>query len=250
MQLVLLRHGESQWNLENRFTGWTDVELSDTGRQEAAAAGKAMQAAGLDFDVCFTSCLKRAIHTLDLALDAMDRCWLPVYKSWKLNERHYGALQGLNKAETAEKFGEEQVHIWRRAYDVRPPMLGREDQRNPALQPAYRRENGQLLPLGESLADTVARTVPYFEQQILPRMQNGERVLIAAHGNSLRALILFLEKMTPEQIMKVNLPTGIPLVYRFDETLALKEKTYIGDPELIKKKIEKVAGQGKIQAGT
>ena len=245
MKLVLLRHGESEWNLSNRFTGWTDVDLSKTGKQEAKQAGRLMKKAGLDFDVCFTSYLKRAIHTLNLALTQMDRDWLPVEKSWKLNERHYGALQGLNKAETAARYGEEQVHLWRRSYDVRPPELAAEDERNPALQPAYRGVPPEQLPRAESLKDTIERTVPYFRQMIWPRMQNGERVLIAAHGNSLRALMMTLEDMSPEEISRVDLPTGIPLVYELDEEGKVKQKTFLGDPEAIAKKMKKVADQGK-----
>lgn len=245
MKLVLLRHGESEWNLSNRFTGWTDVDLSKTGKQEAKQAGRLMKKAGLDFDVCFTSYLKRAIHTLNLALSQMDRDWLPVEKSWKLNERHYGALQGLNKAETAERYGEEQVHLWRRSYDVRPPELAVEDERNPALQPAYREVPPEELPRAESLKDTIERAVPYFQQMIWPRMQNGERVLIAAHGNSLRALMMVLEGMSPEEISRVDLPTGIPLVYELDESAKVIRKTFLGDPEAVAKKMKKVADQGK-----
>jgi len=245
MKLVLLRHGESEWNLENRFTGWTDVDLSKNGKKEAKQAGKLMRKAGLDFDLCFTSSLKRAIHTLNLALDRMDRDWLPVTKSWKLNERHYGALQGLNKAETASQYGEKQVHEWRRSYEVRPPELASDDPRNPALLPAYRGVPPQELPLCESLKDTVERVIPYFEQEIWPRVKAGERVLIAAHGNSLRALMMYLEHMTPEAISEVNLPTGIPLVYDLDENGQMLAKAYLGDPELVKQKMRKVAEQGK-----
>jgi len=189
MKLVLLRHGESEWNLENRFTGWTDVELSDNGRKEALSAGKALLDGGYDFDICYTSYLKRAIHTLDAVLDVMDRAWLPVIKSYKLNERHYGALQGLNKSETAEKFGEEQVLIWRRSFE----------EQTPANQAQYRDEDRAELPLGESLKDTIARTVPYFESEIAPEMRAGKRVIIAAHGNSLRALVMHLEKLTADE---------------------------------------------------
>lgn len=245
MKLVLLRHGESEWNLENRFTGWTDVDLSETGRKEAAAAGKTLRENGFDFDLCYTSYLKRAIHTLNLALDEMDRAWLPVIKTWKINERHYGALQGLNKADTAEKYGEDQVLIWRRSFDVRPPLLEETDDRNPARQEQYRQENPQELPLGESLKDTIARTVPYFEAEIAPQMRAGKRVLIAAHGNSLRALVMTFEKLTPEEIMKVNLPTGVPLVYEFDDQFNVLSKGYLGDPDAIAAKINMVANQGK-----
>lgn len=245
MKLVLLRHGESEWNLENRFTGWTDVELSETGKKEAADAGRVLLDEGFDFDICYTSYLKRAIHTLDLALTAMDRVWLPVVKAYQLNERHYGALQGLNKSETAAKYGEEQVLIWRRSFDVRPPLLDTSDQRCPANQVQYRNEDRSALPLGESLKDTIARTVPYFEEEIYPQMRAGNRVLIAAHGNSLRALVMHFEKLTPEEIMKVNLPTGIPLVYEFDDKMNVISKRYLGNQDAINAKINKVANQGK-----
>ena len=245
MKLVLLRHGESEWNLENRFTGWTDVDLSATGRTEATESGRLMREAGLDFDVCYTSYLKRAIHTLNLALESMDREWLPVEKSWKLNERHYGALQGLNKAETAVKFGEEQVRIWRRAYDVPPPALDAGDERNPALQPMYRNIPVDELPLAESLKDTIHRVIPYFEDFIWPHMAAGERVLIAAHGNSLRALMMHLEKLTPEQIMMIDLPTGIPLVYELAANGDMLGKEFLGSAEAVAQKMKKVAEQGK-----
>ena len=245
MKLVLLRHGESEWNLENRFTGWTDVDLSATGRQEATRAGQWLTKAGLRFDVCYTSYLKRAIHTLNLALETMDSEWLPVIKTWKLNERHYGALQGLNKAETAAKYGEDQVHIWRRSYDVPPPMLAPDDPRNPALQPAYQSVPRELLPLGETLKDTVARVIPYYEEEILPRLIAGQEVLIAAHGNSLRALMMYLEQLTPEAIMEINLPTGIPLVYTLDPTGAVIHREYLGDASLVAAQMNKVAAQGK-----
>ena len=245
MKLVLLRHGESIWNLENRFTGWTDVELSETGKLEAIESGKMMLAAGLDFDVCFTSYLKRAIHTLHIALAQMDREWLPVHKSWKLNERHYGALQGLNKAETAAKFGDEQVLIWRRSFNVRPPALESGDERNPAALPAYRNVSVEELPLCESLEDTIARVVPYFEEQIWPRMTAGKRVLIVAHGNSLRAMMMYLEKLTPEEIMAINLPTGIPLVYHLSPEGSVVSKAYLGNEDAVNAKMQKVANQGK-----
>jgi 2,3-bisphosphoglycerate-dependent phosphoglycerate mutase len=245
MKLVLLRHGESEWNLSNRFTGWTDVELSPNGRREARQAGKLMLAAGLDFDRCYTSYLKRAIHTLNLALAKMDREWLPVEKSWLLNERHYGALQGLNKAETAARYGEEQVHIWRRSYDVPPPALAPRDERNPALLPMYRGVPPTVLPLTESLKDTVARVIPYYQSEIWPRIAQGERLLIAAHGNSLRALAMYLEGMTPEEVTRLNLPTGIPLVYELSETGAVLGKAYLGDAEKVAEQLRKVAAQGK-----
>lgn len=245
MKLVLLRHGESEWNLQNRFTGWTDVDLSDTGVKEASEAGKLLKNDGFDFDICYTSYLKRAIHTLNLVLQQMDREWLPVVKNWKLNERHYGTLQGLNKSETAEKYGDEQVRIWRRSFDTRPPMLGADNPINPALQEQYRQVNPSELPLAESLKDTIARTVPYFEKDILPHMQNGERVLIAAHGNSLRALVMHFEKLSAAEIMQVNLPTGVPLVYEFSENFTVIGKSYLGDLDKVKKMMQKVANQGK-----
>ena len=243
--LVLIRHGESEWNLENRFTGWTDVDLTEKGISEAKSAGRLLRESGFDFDLCYTSYLKRAIHTLNHVLDNMDRVWLPVQKSWKLNERHYGALQGLNKSETAEKYGEEQVRIWRRSFDVKPPVLDPEDKRSPKLQEQYRGVKPENLPLTESLKDTVARVVPYYEKEILPEMRCGKRVLIAAHGNSLRALIMYFEKLTEEEIVSVNVPTGTPLVYRLDEEGKVIEKYYLGDQEAIAAKMKAVAAQGK-----
>ena len=245
MKLVLLRHGESAWNLENRFTGWTDVPLSDTGAAEAREAGRLLKEGGYDFDRCYTSYLKRAIHTLNLALEEMDREWLPVVKSWKLNERHYGDLQGLNKAETAVQYGEEQVQIWRRSFDIRPPELEPQDSRNPVRQEPYRRVDPAALPLAESLKDTIARVVPYFEEEIRPCVERGERVLIAAHGNSLRALVMYFERLDPEKIMQVNLPTGIPLVYEFGEDFTVQGKTFLGDPGKVAEKMRRVANQGK-----
>ena len=244
MKLVLIRHGESQWNRENRFTGWTDVDLTDTGREEARAGGKMLLEAGMDFDVCYTSLLKRAIHTLNFVLAELDREWLPVIKTWKLNERHYGALQGLNKAETAAQYGDEQVKIWRRSYGTPPPALTADDDRNPAKSVQYR-DVTDPLPLTESLADTVARAVPYFETEIAPAMRAGKRVLIAAHGNSLRALIMHLEKLTEEEILGVNLPTAIPLVYELDDEFNVVKKYFLGDPALVAAKINGVANQGK-----
>ena len=244
MKLVLLRHGESVWNKENLFTGWTDVELSDQGRIEAKEAGRVLKENGYDFDVCYTSYLKRAIHTLQLALDEMDRAWLPVIKSWKLNERHYGKLQGLNKAETAEKYGEDQVKIWRRSFDIAPPLLDVEDERNPVLLAQYRNENKEALPLGESLKDTIARVIPYYEEQIKKDMEAGKRVLIAAHGNSLRALIQYLEGLSSEEILDLNIPTGIPLVYEFDSDGKILKKEFLGNQEMIQKKMQAVAHQG------
>ena len=245
MRLVLLRHGESVWNKENLFTGWTDVDLSDKGRQEARAAGALMRQEGLDFDVCYTSFLKRAIHTLNLALEEMDREWLPVVKAWQLNERHYGALQGLNKSETAQKYGEEQVRVWRRSYATPPPELSPEDDRNPANQEMFRTVPRECLPLTESLKETVARAVPYFDEEIKPRMLAGERVLIAAHGNSLRALVKVFDGMSEDEIVGVNIPTGVPLVYEFDRDFNVVSKRYLGDQDAISAKMAAVANQGK-----
>ena len=244
MKLVLIRHGESEWNKANLFTGWTDVELSEKGMGEAREAGRTLKAAGYDFDVCYTSYLKRAIHTLNFALDEMDRAWLPVNKSWKLNERHYGALQGLNKSETAAKYGEDQVKIWRRSFNVAPPALEESDPRNPALQEQYRNEKGEKLPLNESLEDTIARVVPYFESVIAPDMKAGKRVLITAHGNSIRALVKYFENLTEDEILEVNIPTGVPLVYEFDDNMKFLHKEYLGDPEAIAAKMNAVAKQG------
>ena len=245
MQLVIVRHGESEWNKLNLFTGWTDVDLTETGRAEAAAGGRALADEGFDFDVCYTSQLKRAIHTLNIILDQLDRNWLPVHKSWKLNERHYGALQGLNKADAAAEHGDEQVLIWRRSFDVQPPALKPGDERDPHVQEMYREIPADELPYTECLKDCIARAWPYFEENILPDMKAGKRVLIAAHGNSLRSLVMKFEKMTPEQILKVNIPTGVPLVYTFDKDMNVLEKRYIGDPETIAAKIDAVANQGK-----
>lgn len=245
MQLVIVRHGESLWNLQNLFTGWTDVALSETGIEEAKSAGKVLKSEGFDFDICYTSYLKRAIHTLNYALDEMDRAWLPVVKTWKLNERHYGALQGLNKAETAEKYGEDQVKIWRRSFDVSPPLLEPSDDRNPNHQEQYRQEEGINLPLGESLKDTIARVIPYYNDVILKDMLSGKRVLIAAHGNSLRALVQYLENLSNEAILELNIPTGVPLLYELDDQGSFISKRYLGDQEAIKAKVDKVADQGK-----
>ena len=245
MSLVLIRHGESEWNKENLFTGWTDVDLSEAGRAEAVEGGKALAAEGLDFDICYTSYLKRAIHTLNIVLDEVDRAWLPVVKAWQLNERHYGALQGLNKSETAEKYGEDQVKVWRRSYDTRPPALEEGDERDAHLQPAYRDVNPADIPMAECLKDTVARTWPYFQSDILPQMQAGKRVLISAHGNSLRSLVMKFDNLSEEEIVELNIPTGIPLVYTFDQDLNVLEKRYIGDPAVIEAKTNQVASQGK-----
>lgn len=245
MELVLIRHGESVWNKENLFTGWTDVDLSDAGRAEAKAAGQLLLKEGYDFDLCFTSYLKRAIHTLNNVLLEMDREWLPVTKAWQLNERHYGALQGLNKAETAQKYGEDQVKVWRRSYDVPPPELSEDDERSPKNQAQYREVAKENLPLTESLKETVARAVPYYEQVILPEMKAGKRVIIAAHGNSLRALVKYFDNMSEADITEVNIPTAIPLVYRFDDNGKAIEHFYLGDQDAINAKMNAVANQGK-----
>jgi 2,3-bisphosphoglycerate-dependent phosphoglycerate mutase len=244
-RLVLLRHGESAWNKENRFTGWTDVDLTEKGVEEARAAGRLLAAEGFDFDLCFTSVLKRAIRTLNLALEEMDRLWLPTEKDWRLNERHYGALQGLNKAETAAKFGEEQVLAWRRSYDIPPPALEPADERHPGRDPRYARLDPALIPLTECLKDTVARVVPYWTERIAPRVAAGERVLIAAHGNSLRALIKYFDGMSDEQIVGENVPTGIPLVYELDAGLRAVKRRYLGDPAAVTAAMHSVAAQGK-----
>lgn len=246
-QLVLVRHGESVWNKENLFTGWTDVDLSETGMKEAKEAGRLLKTSGFDFDICYTSYLKRAIHTLNIILDEMDRVWLPVVKSWKLNERHYGALQGLNKAETAEKYGEDQVKIWRRSFDILPPVLSEHDERQPFNQPMYRGIDKQELPSAESLKTTIERVVPCFENIIKPDIINGKRVLIAAHGNSLRALVKYFDHIADEDIVNVNIPTGIPLVYEFDENFNVLKHYYLGDQKELAAKMEAVAAQGKVQ---
>ena len=245
MKLVLVRHGESEWNRLNLFTGWHDVDLSDKGREEAIESGRLLLEEGFDFDICYTSYLKRAIHTLNFVLERMDRDWLPVVKSWKLNERHYGALQGLNKAETAAKYGEDQVKIWRRSFDVLPPALEESDEQNPRLQPMYRNEDKSLLPLTESLKVTIDRVVPYYEEVIRKDILAGKRVLIAAHGNSLRALVKYLDNISDNDIVEVNIPTGVPLVYDLDDNLKAVGKRYLGDPEAVARKMGSVANQGK-----
>src|SRR5687768_10622434 len=231
--LVLLRHGESTWNKENRFTGWTDVDLSDKGRQEAADAGRLLKAQGLGFDVAYTSLLKRAIRTLWIALDELDLMWIPVCGSWRLNERHYGALQGLNKAETAAQHGEKQTLIWRRSYDVQPPALTRDDPRHPARDPKYAMLPPADLPLTESLKDTFARFLPYWGDTVAPAILAGKRVLIAAHGNSLRALVKHLDEISDEDIVELNIPTGIPLIYELDHDLKPVSRRYLGDAEAV-----------------
>ncbi len=244
-KLVLVRHGESVWNKENLFTGWTDVELSENGVKEAKTAGKDLKNEGYHFDVCFTSYLKRAIHTLNNILDELDQVYLPVTKAWQLNERHYGALQGLNKSETAAKYGEPQVKIWRRSYDVCPPALKEDDPRNPALQAVYSKVDKKYLPLTESLKITVDRVVPYYEEFIKPLLKEGKDVLVVAHGNSLRALIMYLDNMTKDEILAYNLPTATPVTYEFDENMNHGEKKYVCSEETLKAKMESVANQGK-----
>jgi len=244
-RLVLLRHGESVWNKENRFTGWKDVDLTEKGVEEARAAGRLLAAEGFDFDFTFTSVLKRAIRTLNLALEEMDRLWLPVEKDWRLNERHYGALQGLNKAETAAKFGEEQVLLWRRSYDVRPPALEPGDERDAARDRRYAALKPGEIPRSECLKDTVARVVPYWKERIAPRVAAGERVLVSAHGNSLRALIKYFDAMSDAAIVNENVPTGIPMVYELDDSLAAIRRYYLGDPDAVAKAMHSVASQGK-----
>lgn len=243
-QLVMIRHGESVWNRENLFTGWTDVDLSETGRNEAAQGGILLKEAGFHFDVCYTSYLKRAIHTANHVLEQLDEEWIPVIKSWKLNERHYGALQGLNKSETAARYGEDQVKIWRRSFDIRPPKLEPSDERNPALSPMYRGIGYDQLPLAESLKDTIARVIPYYEEHILKDIRAGKRVLIAAHGNSLRALVMYLDQLSQEQITSLNIPTGVPLIFDLDESLHATGSRYLGDENLIRRKMQAVQNQG------
>ena len=244
-KLVLIRHGESTWNKENRFTGWTDVELSDKGRQEALEGGRVLKAEGYTFDVAYTSVLRRAIHTLWTVLDEMELAWIPVYRSWRLNERHYGALQGLNKAETAAKFGEDQVKIWRRSYDIPPPALTPEDERYPGHDPRYRGLTPAELPLTECLKDTVARFLPLWHETIAPAIKSGQKVLIAAHGNSLRALVMYLDHIPESEIVELNIPTGMPLVYELDDDLKPLNRYYLGDPEKVKAAMDAVAAQGK-----
>lgn len=244
-QLILLRHGESEWNLQNRFTGWTDVDLTDTGRQQAKRAGEQIVEAGLVPDIAHTSLLKRAIRTLWLALDAMDRMWLDVRRDWRLNERHYGALQGLNKAETAAKYGDEQVHIWRRSYSTPPPELSRDDERFPGHDLRYAHLDIDQLPTTECLADTVERVIPYWDAHIVPDLKAGRTVLIAAHGNSLRALVKFLDNISDEEITGLNIPTGAPLVYELDDELNSLGSRYLGDADAIAAAQKAVADQGK-----
>jgi 2,3-bisphosphoglycerate-dependent phosphoglycerate mutase len=246
--LVLLRHGESAWNLENRFTGWTDVDLTPKGVQEAHEAGRLLREGGYTFDLCFTSVLKRAIRTLWIVLDDMDLVWLTVHKSWRLNERHYGDLQGLNKAETAAKFGEKQVLVWRRSYADPPPVLRPDDPRYPGHDPRYADVPKEQLPLTESLKDTVARFLPYWHERIAPEVRAGRRVVIAAHGNSLRALVKYLDGVSEEEIVGLNIPTGIPLVYELEDDLKPIRHYYLGDPEAARKAAEAVANQAARKA--
>jgi 2,3-bisphosphoglycerate-dependent phosphoglycerate mutase len=241
--LVLLRHGESTWNRENRFTGWTDVDLSERGRDEAAEAGRLLKEGGYVFDLAFTSVLKRAIRTLWISLDVLDQMWIPEAKSWRLNERHYGALQGLNKAETAARHGEAQTKIWRRSYDIPPPPLTPDDPRHPSRDPRYRELQPDELPLTESLKDTVARFLPYWHQVIAPEIRAGKRVLIAAHGNSLRALVKYLDNVDEQTIVELNIPTGIPLVYELDADLKPVRHRYLGDPAAAAAAAARVAAQ-------
>jgi 2,3-bisphosphoglycerate-dependent phosphoglycerate mutase len=244
-KVVLLRHGESTWNKENRFTGWTDVDLSGKGREEAREAGAVLKSGGHLFDVAYTSVLKRAIRTLWMALDELDLMWIPVHRSWRLNERHYGALQGLNKAETAAKFGEAQVKIWRRSYDIPPPELTSDDPRFPGHDPRYKNLTAAELPLTECLKDTVARFLPLWHDTIAPAIQGGQKVLIAAHGNSLRALVKYLDNISEADIVEMNIPTGMPLVYELDDDLKPLNRYYLGDPEKVKAAMEAVSAQGK-----
>ncbi|MFH0880580.1 MAG: 2,3-diphosphoglycerate-dependent phosphoglycerate mutase [Lentisphaerota bacterium] len=246
--LVLLRHGESVWNKENRFTGWTDVDLSEKGLAEARRAGQTLKKEGYNFDVAYTSVLKRAIRTLWITLDEMDLMWIPVVRSWRLNERHYGSLQGLNKAEMAAQFGEEQVHIWRRSYDVRPPALEINDDRFPGHDARYKDLSPDNIPATECLKDTVQRFLPYWQDMIAPCVQSGKKVLIAAHGNSLRALVKVLDLISDSDIVSLNIPTGIPLVYQLGQDLKPIQHFYLGDPGEIRRATEAVANQGKAKA--
>lgn len=243
-KLVLLRHGQSSWNLENRFTGWTDVDLSEQGEREAHAAGRVLREEGFTFDLAYTSVLKRAIRTLWITLDEMDLMWIPVYRAWQLNERHYGALQGLNKAETAAQFGDAQVKVWRRSYDIPPPPLDLDDPRHPGFERRYAGLTAAELPRTESLKDTLARVLPYWHQTIVPSIQSGQRVLIAAHGNSLRALVKYLDGLTEEEVIELNIPTGFPLVYELDDDLKAVTHYYLGDAAAAQAAADAVAKQG------
>jgi 2,3-bisphosphoglycerate-dependent phosphoglycerate mutase len=244
-KVVLLRHGESEWNQKNLYSGWTDVDLTEKGIQEAHNAGKLLREGGYTFDIAFTSVLKRAIRTLWITLDEMDLMWIPVVNSWRLNERHYGALQGLNKAQTAEEFGEAQVKVWRRSYDIQPPALKKEDPRYPGHDPRYKNLTEAELPLTECLKDTVNRFLPYWEKTIVPEIKKGKKVIIAAHGNSLRALVKYLDHVSDEKIVELNIPTGVPLVYELDENLHPIKHYYLGDPDTVQKAMDAVKDQGK-----
>lgn len=244
-KLVLIRHGESLWNKENRFTGWKDIDLSEKGMEEAHAAGKLLKAEGFTFDEAYTSVLRRAIRTLWIILDELDLMWIPEYKSWMLNERHYGALQGMNKAETAAQYGEEQVQIWRRSFDIPPDPMAETDERYLGADPRYASIEKGKFPKTECLKDTVARVVPYFEDEILPKIRDGKRIIIAAHGNSLRALVKYLDNVSDEQITQLNIPTGIPLVYELDGQLRATSSKYLGDEDAVRRAQEAVANQGK-----
>lgn len=246
-KMVLLRHGESVWNKENLFTGWTDVDLSEKGKEEAREAGRVLKEQGWIFDIAYTSVLKRAIRTLWIALDEMDLMWIPVVRDWRLNERHYGALQGLNKAETAAKYSELQVKAWRRSYDIPPPPLELSDPRYPGRDPRYQGLTRQQLPLAECLKDTVARFLPSWQEIIAPAVRRGERTLIVAHGNSLRALVMYLDNMSEQDIVELNIPTGMPLVYELDDNLKPLKHYYLGDPERVKEAMEAVARQGSVK---
>ena len=244
-KLVLIRHGQSEWNLSNRFTGWTDVGLTEQGRAEAKNGGTLLKDAGFHFDVAYTSVLKRAIHTLWAVLTELEQEWVPVHRSWRLNERHYGALQGFNKAEMAEKEGAEQVHIWRRSYDTPPPALDMDDERHPRFDPRYADLTPEELPATECLKDTLERVLPYWDSTLVPAIKSGKQVLIAAHGNSLRAMVKYLDSIPDDEITGLNIPTGIPLVYELDEDLKPIKSYYLGDPEAAKKAAEAVANQAK-----
>ncbi len=245
IKLVLLRHGESEWNLANRFTGWKDVDLTETGIEQAQSAGQLLLEAGFEFDQAYTSVLKRAIKTYNIASDVMDQTWLPVKRSWRLNERHYGALQGLNKAETAAKYGDEQVHIWRRSYATPPPKLDWDDERNIAGDRRYQALSKDQIPLGECLKDTVARVLPYWHEHIVPDLKAGKRLIIAAHGNSLRSVVQYLDNVSEDEILKLNIPTGVPLVYELDDDLKPIKSYYLGDQDKLSAAMDAVAKQGQ-----
>lgn len=244
-RLVLIRHGESTWNKENRFTGWTDVDLSERGIEEATEAGKVLKNEGFHFGVAYTSCLTRAIRTLWLVLEQMDLLWIPVYKTWRLNEKHYGMLQGLNKSETAAKYGDEQVLLWRRSYDVPPPPMADDDPRHPKFDHRYANLKPSEIPATESLKDTVARIVPYWQEHISENLKQHKEILVAAHGNSLRGIVKHLKNISNEDILGLNLPTGIPYVFEFDEKMNLRKDYFLGDPEVIKKLMDEVANQAR-----